>query len=161
MTHKPSSRHRMRYSAECVWKITPVLCNKGHGINTFYCGWSRKWIHFHSFIPLHVCGLTAPLLWGSIYQTMLMWAWMHSLLNLARAADFTMSRNHAKLPYLITGPYSLAFSYFHHSHLTSSGNCSVPLDAAKSFGRWESSAVLLFKECGAPCLVFWDWTKVV
>ncbi len=55
-----------------------------------------------------------PLFWGSIHQTMLTWAWMHSLLNsYAQGCSFhTMSRNHAKLPYLITGPYSLAILLF-------------------------------------------------
>ncbi len=39
---------------------------------------------------------------------------MHSLLNsYAQGCSFhTISRNHAKLPYLITGPYSLAFLLF-------------------------------------------------
>lgn len=116
MTHKPSSS-RHQDEVRCWTRLEKqlvLLCNKGHGIADFIVRWSRKWSHFHSFIPLHVCGLAAPLLWGSVCQTTLMWAWMHSLPNShALGCIFhTISRNHARLPYLITEPRLLAFLLF-------------------------------------------------
>lgn len=71
----------MRHCVQPGLEKQPVLCNKGHGI-VFIVRYSRKWIHFHSFVPLHACGTVVPLC-GEVFVRQATWVqpWIHSLFS--------------------------------------------------------------------------------